>query len=569
MKTLRISKWIAAGCLAAGLSFAPPALACGGFFCSAQQPVNQSAERIIFAQNDDGTVTAVIQILYQGPSTDFSWLLPISTVPRSDGDIGIASDLAFQRLQAATNPNYVLTTRIEGTCDSALTRGDADSAASPTAGAPESPQVNGKPGVSVEASGVVGSFEWAVILPDASLDDPAAAATEWLEENGYDVAPGAEALLGPYLADDLYLLALKLVKDADVGSIRPIVLTYEASRPMIPIKLTAVAANDDMGVMTWVLGDDRAVPFNYLSLELNEARINWFNANSNYNAVVSEAADEAEGHGFVTEYADTTVALGKVVWSPNDERQWSSVRNAVYDSLSDLWNDVFSLYGTYSGFWDATRATVTPPPNVAFEDFRACASCYAGQLQFSPSEFFAALEKQVIEPNRLVQKLFDDHGYVTRLYSTLSAAEMTVDPVFGFNPDLPAVSNLHSAERVIECSPGLQQFEAPWRVALPQGDVVRGVGANWPTATANEQPPTARILQLSESGPGSVLTDNTSLIDSRLAAHNATVPSRKESDSGCSYAIASRLTPPGPGWTLVVAFALLGAARRRRQRPAR
>src|SRR5688500_7608857 len=102
MKTLSVSTWIAAGCLATGLSVAPPALACGGFFCSAQQPVNQSAERIIFAQNDDSTVTAVIQILYQGPSTEFSWLLPISTVPRNDGDIGIASDLAFQRLQAAT-----------------------------------------------------------------------------------------------------------------------------------------------------------------------------------------------------------------------------------------------------------------------------------------------------------------------------------------------------------------------------------------------------------------------------------------------------------------------------------
>ena len=467
----------------------------------------------------------MIQILYQGPSTDFSWLLPISTVPRSDDDIGIASDLAFQRLQTATNPSYVLTTRIEGTCDNGFPRGVAPMPA--PVGPPrrlERPKRRGTPGVIVEASGVVGSFEWAVILPDASLDDPAAAATEWLEENGYDVSPGAEALLGPYLEDGLYLLALKLVKDADVGSIRPIVLTYEASRPMIPIKLTAVAANDDMGVLSWVLGQSRSIPQNYRSLELNEARINWFNANSNYNAVVSEAADEAGSHGFVTEYADTTAALGKVIWSPSDEQQWSSLRNAVYSSLQQLWSNAFSFYGTYSGFWDATRATVTTP-NVAFEDFRACAACYTGQLQFSPSEFFAALEEQVIEPNRVVQKLFDNHRYVTRLYSTLSAAEMTVDPLFGFNADLPAVSNLHTAERVIECNSKVEQSAAPWRVALPQGNVVRGVGFNWPTATANEQPPTARILQLSESGSGAVLSDNRSLIDSRLAAHNATIPS--------------------------------------------
>src|SRR5207253_1014494 len=86
------------------------ASACGGFFCNRAQPVNQAAEGIIFADNGDGTVTAVIQIQYQGPSKSFSWLLPISSVPKSDADVGVASNLAFQRLQSATNPNYTLNT---------------------------------------------------------------------------------------------------------------------------------------------------------------------------------------------------------------------------------------------------------------------------------------------------------------------------------------------------------------------------------------------------------------------------------------------------------------------------
>src|SRR5688572_11582036 len=94
---------------------AQDAQACGGFFCSQQQPVNQAAERIIFADNGDGTITAVIQIMYEGPSENFSWLLPISNVPR-EGELGVASNLAFSRLQAATNPQYNLTTRVEGSC---------------------------------------------------------------------------------------------------------------------------------------------------------------------------------------------------------------------------------------------------------------------------------------------------------------------------------------------------------------------------------------------------------------------------------------------------------------------
>src|SRR6478672_194752 len=101
----------------AASAWAPSAaLACGGFFCNQSQPVNQAAEGIIFADNGDGTTTAVIQIQYQGPSKNFSWLLPISSVPKADSDIGVASNVALQRLQAATNPNYTLTTRVEGTC---------------------------------------------------------------------------------------------------------------------------------------------------------------------------------------------------------------------------------------------------------------------------------------------------------------------------------------------------------------------------------------------------------------------------------------------------------------------
>ena len=48
---------------------ATEAQAGGGFFCSQAQPVNQAAERIIFSHDEAaGTVTAVIQIMYEGPS---------------------------------------------------------------------------------------------------------------------------------------------------------------------------------------------------------------------------------------------------------------------------------------------------------------------------------------------------------------------------------------------------------------------------------------------------------------------------------------------------------------------
>src|SRR5262245_6085711 len=358
--------------LAAVASGSSPARACGGFFCSATQPVNQAAERIVFADNGDGTVTAVIQILYQGPSENFSWLLPISSVPEGD-EIAVASNLAFQRLQSATNPQYNLTTRIEGECeDSGGPRSTGDSGGSAggaggSGGLPPTP-----PDVVVEGSGVVGNFEWTVISVDAQLAEPADAALNWLRENNYDVPVGSGGLIAPYLEEGLYLLALRLTKGSDIGSIRPIVLTYEAARPMIPIKLTAVAANVDMGVMTWLLGDGRGVPQNYLALDLNEARINWFNASLNYTDVVTAAADDAQGQGFVSEYAAPATALANTVWTSFDESNWQNLRTIVYQNFDQLFSAFYGQYQGWDGFWDAVRDTVTLPAGVAFEDFQLC-----------------------------------------------------------------------------------------------------------------------------------------------------------------------------------------------------
>jgi hypothetical protein len=576
-----------AGALGASLvtAHAAPAAACGGFFCSQSQPVNQAAERILFAQNANGTVTAVIQILYEGPSEDFSWLLPIASVPDAEGEIAVASDIAFQRLQAATNPQYTLNTIVDGDCRSDLSFDNVSSGAdpsSPNLGA-ESTVDFDDGGVTVAASGVVGAFDWTALELNASLQDPAGAALDWLTANGYDVLPQSAELIGPYLQSGMYLLALRLTKGADTGSIRPIVLTYDGNLPSIPIKLTAVAANDNMGVMAWMLSESRAVPFNYNALELNEARINWFNASANYESVVTAAADDSGGQGFVTEFAGASDPLAEAVWSEFEENEWQDMRSPVYSRFSDLFMTTYYAYGSFDGFWDVARAHVTLPPNVTPEDFELCPDCYREGITLSPTAYFAALEENVIQPVRLVRDLLQSRPYATRLYSTLSAADMTVDPVFTFNGDLPDVSNLHTADRIIECNPGLFQFEAPWRIELPQGGVIRGTPetfGTWPEQVA-DQPANFRVLTLSDTGTGLVTSDNSTQINDMLTLYNESVPapvpysapSARNSgmnwsgDSGCGLA-RSGVTGTPPSGTAAAAAALLGLfwAQRRRQR---
>jgi hypothetical protein len=515
-----------------------PARACGGFFCSQAQPVNQTAERIIFSDNPDGTITAVVQILYQGPSQSFAWVLPVPSAPI----VEVSSTVAFDRLQSATNPQYTLTTTIEGNCrpnpppPPSCYQGGGTSGAqdASTGGFDSSPPT---PTVTVVDGGSVGPYVYELIQVDPSVADPAQVAVDWLTENGYDVTATGPDALRPYFDEQMMLLAFKLTKTAQAGDIRPVILTFKDDTPMIPIRPTAVAANDDMGVLTWILGEHRAVPTNYRSLVLNEAVIDWMNNASNYQQVINLAADEGGGQGFVTELASPSSPLAEVVFSKRDESAWQSMRSTDWSTRhGDLIIQAISTYSVFSqstfslvpwdGMSDVIRAHVPLPNGVTLQDLLSCPSCYFNRTNtidgFDPAAFLAAIEAQVVQPMRRTQEILAARPYITRLYTTLSPREMTIDPVFDFNPNLADLSNFHQADRVIECSNTLTFDGAPWRATLPNGLILRGRGSQWTRIPG--MPINAQIWRMTSDNEGDLFQDNALDILYLLNASNARYP---------------------------------------------
>ena len=81
-------------------------------------------------------------------------------------------------------------------------------------------------------------------------------------------------------------------------------MTYPSSAPMIPLRLTAVAANPNMAVMVWIYADRQATPVNYAKMEIanEELRFDDFGGH-NYRQLMSARADEYGGQAFITEYA--------------------------------------------------------------------------------------------------------------------------------------------------------------------------------------------------------------------------------------------------------------------------
>ncbi|MCH7588859.1 MAG: DUF2330 domain-containing protein [Chloroflexi bacterium] len=314
------------------------ALACGGFFCQ-NSPIDQNAERIIFTQNKDGTISAYIQIQYTGSAPDFSWILPLPS-PIEAEDIEVPDDAmaAFFELEAATSPVFIPPAFPE--CAMRRLAPMAMDAA-----------VEGE--VQIFATGEVGPYGFDVI----GSEDPDALIS-WLRENNYRVTEEMEPLINVYVEEHFVFLAMRLLPDEDASAVQPVKITYEAEQPMIPLRLTAVAATPDMAVIVWIYADKQAVPANYAQMEIADEDLTFFSfGGSNYRQLMGELADEYGGQAFITEYAAPTREL-----------------------------------------------TVVHP---------------------------------------LLQSLASHYAYVTRLNTVISPEEMTVDPVFEYDPQAKDVSNVH------------------------------------------------------------------------------------------------------------------------------
>jgi hypothetical protein len=551
MKISTKSPWVmasAAAC-AAGLLLSPlmshPAHACGGFWCSQTAPVNQAAEEIIFVDNPDSTVTAIIQIKYVGPSQKFAWVIPMPGKPTVD----VSSNTAFQRLDNATAPQYRLEVTVEGMCMQqyypTAFGNTATGASAPQAGA----AMDSKSAVTVIDMGSVGPYDYTTIAVDPSLagKDAAKVATDWFTANGYDLTTLDSAVLSPYLNDGLNLLAFKLTKGTDTGAIRPVVLTYESKLPAVPIRPTAVAAQDDMGIQIWVVGPSQAIPDNYKSLVINEALIDWLSGPqymtgtlpatgpgalkpvggpgfypysqkpSNYDAVVTAAANEAGGQGFVTELGAKSADYKDLVWSSMDDQTFAMISSQSYADGIDAIFMANQYYRGWDGWKDAIQGATTLPAGVTIDEFGRNPDMYRGTAKVDTTMFFKLLNEKVVKPVADTAMMMVKAPYLTRLYSTMSSDEMTVDPAFNYNAELADVSNVHTAKQFIECSPNLYPYDAPWRIELPQGGVIvgKGNGNQWPVAEGS-MPANLKIVQLSSTGPGKVVTDNSGSIGAML-----------------------------------------------------
>ena len=524
MGTSHTKPWILPLVASALLVDPRAASACGGTFCDSgptAMPVDQTGENVLFVM-DGQSVEAHVQIQYQGEAAKFAWIVPMPAVPT----VTVGSQPLFSSLLSSTVPSY----GFSQTFDQCGTGGGAGAGGFPGGGMGGAGGAGG--GISADAGGptvvfkkTVGAFEVTALQGGTAQEVSA-----WLSTNGYQSIPSAPAILQHYVEQNFVFVAIKLTGSAGVDEIHPLVFKYQGNEPCVPLKLTAVAAVEDMGVRVFFLGDDRVYPTNYKHIELNPVRLDWQARGANYTQLVNRAVDSAvaNGQAFVTEYAGPSSVIGAnntsifdPIWTEapfvtiqpeNVIMELNRQRLAVCNTSTCLFNHPLVL--------PLLQQYLPAPAGVQENTFYGSLQQYALQidrLKWRAAAFATDFKSRIVDPGKHARDLVNRWLYLTRMFTALSPAEMTLDPTFHARADLSneQVNDLRVfATRRTACNGRSAMILPDTReVALAPP------GTTWPIFSS-AMPWAERIEEVPLTGAVIELVDNTEVIDRELALWN-------------------------------------------------
>lgn len=457
--------WAGAAACAALVGWPVPAQACGGF-CQTL-PMEQAGEDIVYAKDDDGTLTMIVRIAYMGAADEFAWILPVPVEPELD----VSTDALFTALATSTAPQFVISgNRVEGTCRAeprcdypsySSGFGCGASYAAPT----ESRGLDAGVLLRSDAGSGVTVLSQELIGPYESVVRRGSSATElqaWLTEHGYDIPESSIPLMEDYVAAGQLFVALRLRANASTSSIRPLVLRMQHEEPCLPIRLTAIATVPDMPITAYFLSDRPAVPTNYSLLDPPVDSQLWTRA-LGWPTAYANAIDDAGGQAFVLDYAGATPELGLAL---------PSVSHLASASVQTFFQELRLLgYPNDPDMLALITRFLTPPRGQTVRDYvNACffGGC-AEPTRWNPAGLVAAIEEELRVPRAEAEALLSSHPVLTRLYTSMSAEEMTLDPEFRFDDGIERVSNVHEATQVSLCDAEHFLFDAPTELELPDG----------------------------------------------------------------------------------------------------
>lgn len=248
MKKLRLFMPLVSALLAV-LCFAPTAWAfCGFYVAKADTKLYNQASQVILARDGNRTVLTMAND-FQGDVKDFAIVVPVPTVLQKE-QVRVAEPKIIERLDAFSAPRLV--EYFDSDPCAPVYKINEMRPMESAARSDSSTQEDSSLGVTVEAKFNVGEYDIVILSAKES-----GGLETWLNRNGYKIPQGAKELLKPYIRSGMkfFVAKVNLDKFAESGYqfLRPLQISYESRKFMLPIRLGMVNATKEQDLIIYIL----------------------------------------------------------------------------------------------------------------------------------------------------------------------------------------------------------------------------------------------------------------------------------------------------------------------------
>jgi hypothetical protein len=239
---------------------------CGFYVAKADAKLYNQASQVAIARSDNKTVLTMAND-YQGEAKDFAIVVPVPVVLKQE-QVQVGNPKVMAHLDAFSAPRLVEYFDPDP-CQPQPMFERMPMAASPAPLASEARRDRQQNlGVTIEEKFTVGEYDILILSAKES-----GGLETWLVQNGYRIPKGARQLLQPYIRQNLKFFVAKVnvekFEKSGFQNLRPIRMTYESPRFMLPIRLGMVNAQSAQDLLVYIVSPNgQAEVTNYRTVKV-------------------------------------------------------------------------------------------------------------------------------------------------------------------------------------------------------------------------------------------------------------------------------------------------------------
>ncbi|HEY9700033.1 MAG TPA: DUF2330 domain-containing protein [Trichocoleus sp.] len=222
---------------------------CGFYVAKADASLYNQASQVAIARNGNRTVLTMAND-YQGEVKDFAIVVPVPVVLQ-ENQVKIGDPQIIARLDSFSAPRLVEYFDPDP-CAPMFMEDRVFAPSAAVQGSAMEQRSNRALGVTVEAQFTVGEYDILILSARES-----GGLETWLTQNGYRLPANAQQLLRPYIRQGLKFFVAKVNLDefatSGYQSLRPLQITYESPRFMLPIRLGMMNAQAAQDLIVYLL----------------------------------------------------------------------------------------------------------------------------------------------------------------------------------------------------------------------------------------------------------------------------------------------------------------------------